>query len=469
MLDPFLQWALQTRGWALLPGDCLERMKDLPDNSIDAVVTDPPAGISFMNKDWDDDKGGRQQWVSWMARVMKEALRVLKPGGHALVWAIPRTSHWTAWAIEDAGFEVRDIINHAFGSGFPKSVAMGKQIDKMLGAPREVVGKRIHPTLKNPTEKKSRAYHVESLNSNETTESWDITAPASEEAKSWEGWGTNLKPAVEHWILARKPLIGTIAKNVLTHGTGAINIDACRVETADNLNGGAYAKNGSERTDEWGLSNGFRRNQGLEFKQPTGRWPANLILSHHPSCIETDEEVESPGYQINRFTDGAKPFGGGAGHEYTSEKISGGKRKIWLCHPNCPLRSCFPSAPGQQGRLTGGEPSQQTKNCYGQMEGRVPCEPRQESDTSAARFFYAAKANKGDRAGSSHPTVKAQSLMRYLCRLITPPGGLILDPFAGSGSTGQAALAEGFRCIMIEREAEYLTDIQRRMASRKGS
>ena len=188
--------------------DCLDWLKTIHDGSVDSCVTDPPAGISFMGKKWDHDKGGRDKWIDWFQSVMSEVHRVLKPGGHAVVWALPRTSHWTATGIENAGFEIRDVINHIFGSGFPKSHNVSKAIDKTAGV---------------------------------------------NEAKQWDGWGTALKPAHENWILARKPFKGTVAANVLEHGTGAINIDESRIDFDD-----------CERE---------------VTPNTTGRWPANLILS----------------------------------------------------------------------------------------------------------------------------------------------------------------------------------------------
>src|SRR5271166_2991347 len=210
-------------------GDCFEVLKSLPDCSVDSIVTDPPAGINFMNLEFDSDKGGRDQWVSWLTSIMGEAKRVLKHGGHALVWALPRTSHWSACAVENAGFEIRDIIAHVFGSGFPKSLDISKAIDKMAGAEREVL-----KTLPAGTGPLKRG-HVSSTGGGmsigtERSPELKVTAPSTDAAKEWEGWGTALKPAHEHWILARKPITeDTVAENVLKWGTGGINVDASRI------------------------------------------------------------------------------------------------------------------------------------------------------------------------------------------------------------------------------------------------
>ena len=294
----------------LLHGDCLERLRELPDCSVDACVTDPPYGLSFMGKAWDYDVPGAEVW--------REVLRVLKPGGHLLAFAGTRTQHRMAVQIEDAGFEIRDLIAWVYGSGFPKS--------------RNLDG-------------------------------------------DWQGWGTALKPALEPITVARKPLGGTVAANVLRHGTGAINVDGCRVGDS------------------------------------TGRWPANLI------------------------------------HD-------GSEDVVW-CFPQT---TPSPSKPVRQGGGQGYKPGAEygaARDGFGVGYG---------DSGSAARFFYCAKASKADRGVENvHPTVKPTELMRYLCRLVTPPGGVVLDPFMGSGSTGKAAVLEGFRFIGIEREAEYLEIARQRI------
>jgi hypothetical protein len=200
----------------LLVGDNAIWLKKIPDNSIDSIVTDPPAGISFMGRGWDTDKGGRDHWIAWMQEVATECKRVLKPGGHAFVWAIPRTSHWTATAWENAGFEIRDVVAHIFGSGFPKSLNIGKAVDKLQGNERKTVGKD-----KSGSERNCMAGDF-------TGGEYDLTKGTSE----WEGWGTALKPAREDWLLMRKPIESkTVAENCLKWGTGGINIDESRVET----------------------------------------------------------------------------------------------------------------------------------------------------------------------------------------------------------------------------------------------
>ena len=310
-------------------GDCLDSLKVMPDNSVDSIVTDPPYGLAFMSKKWDYDVPSVEIWA--------ECLRVLKPGGHLLAFAGTRTQHRMAVRIEDAGFEIRDMLAWVYGSGFPKS-----------------------HNLKNQS----------------------------------QGWGTALKPALEPITLARKPLIGTVAENVLKYGTGGLNIDGCRVGTTRGVPA-SLSKSKSSNTYGFGATVGHER----ELDPNIGRWPANFI--HDGS----DEVV------------GLFP------------QTTSGKMKQ---------------------HIDGG-----SFNVYGKQ---YPREVETIGDSgSASRFFYCAKASNRDRdEGNNHPTVKPTDLMRYLCRLITPPKGVILDPFMGSGSTGKAAILEGFQFIGCERERDYM-------------
>jgi hypothetical protein len=387
---------------AIHHGDSLQILPTIPSNSADSIVSDLPAGIGFMGKHWDRDRGGRDQWILWMQSIAVEAFRVAKPGAHALLWALPRTAHWTMTAFENAGWEIRDVVHHLFGTGFPKSVDVSKAIDKKAGAEREVIGESAN----------SRDRAGDAI-------SWDqgkpflITAPATAEAKQWEGYGTGLKPAVEHWILLKKPFIGTIAANVLIHGTGAINIAACRV-AANGEPTGASGGWGFTSTKGWNANN-IRARRKFEMKTNQGRWPANLVLS-------PDERVM-------------------AGFPDTKGCSS--------------LSTAMP-----EGRVFGGRRSQ------GAIYDDAGSAARyfNQFDDDEAIYIYAHKANKADRNGSRHPTVKSQKLMEWLVRLITPPGGTVLEPFAGSGSTGLAACTQGFSCILIEQELEYIEDCRKRLA-----
>jgi hypothetical protein len=418
----------------LYVGDCLKVLAGLPDASVDAVVTDPPAGVHFMGRDWDSDRGGRDRWIEWLGDRMCEAYRVLKPGGHALVWALPRTSHWTAMALEDAGFQIRDCVLHLFGGGFPKSLDVGKAIDKAAGAEREVVGRYVPPNGKtwNLSEDQARST-VGAVGHNSRSASLDRTAPATDDARHWEGWGTALKPGQEIWWLVRKPLQGTVAANVLEYGTGALNIGACRVEAS-----GRPARqatfNGYE-SDTYGTG----RSVGLATgTTDTGRWPSNVVFTHPPLVDDAGEVI--------------------------GDACSDG------CVPGCPVAELDAQSGVRpdNSRQSAGQPSD---GFHGGIHNGAS---RHRKDTAggASRYFpvfrYEAKAPASERPrladGTAWPTVKPLGLMRWLIRLITPPDGLVLDCFAGSGATAEAAVIEGFRCLLIERDPDAAELIRTRLS-----
>jgi site-specific DNA-methyltransferase (adenine-specific) len=385
--------------WRVEHGDCLDVMRGMADNSVDAVVTDPPYGLSFMGKRWDYDVPAVEVWA--------ECLRLLKPGGHLLAFAGTRTQHRMAVRIEDAGFEIRDMIAWVYGSGFPKSLDVSKAIDKAAGVEREVVGSRVKDDIRGG--KMHAANNVE-------RHVIDITAPATPEAQQWVGWGTALKPALEPITVARKPLGGTVAENVLEHGTGAINIDGCRVASLDEIapvtGKGTLCgtRDGYDRPwkhDPAALAaRQDRANAAIEKANTLGRWPANLI--HDGS-------------------DGVTGLLGDAARFFYCPKASKADRDEGL--------------EDFEVKRTGG----MTATDHGSML------------TGSGNERTTARANV-------HPTVKPTDLMRYLCRLVTPPGGIVLDPFTGSGSTGKAAVLEGFQFIGIEREAEYVALARARIA-----
>jgi len=288
---------MDSRKWEVRVGDCVGHLAELEDCSVDALVTDPPAGISFMGKDWDRDKGGRDAWIEWMAGVMKDVLRVLKPGAHGFVWALPRTSHWTATALENAGFEIRDIVTHLFGSGFPKSANISKAIDRAAGATVSVI----------------------------------------DAAREWEGWGTALKPASEHWILVRKPLSEkTVVKNVLKHGTGGINIDGCRIATNWDTDPTRRGWQGGRRPGTGPFTSGDRTRPTVKRGGPenaSGRWPANLVLNEEAARVldEQSGDLHPPGTRQNRTN--RSPFSSGtASLEYVDcINDTGGASRFFYC------------------------------------------------------------------------------------------------------------------------------------------
>lgn len=368
-------------------GDCLDILQTLPDNSVDAIVTDPPYGLSFMGKKWDYDVPSEDIW--------SECLRVLKPGGHLLAFAGTRTQHRMAVRIEDAGFEIRDMIAWVYGSGFPKSLDVSKAIDKAAGVERKrVAGPKSGGMASLNKGNASQGYrdsaYYEEGNMMLSSEA------ATPEAQQWSGWGTALKPALEPITVARKPLVGTVAANVLRHGTGAINVDGCWVRRdAEDVSG--WSQSGSNASENRSISGA---NYARDAKPDAdGRWPANLI--HDGSEEATD-----------LLTDAARFF--------------------------------YCAKTSKRDRDEG-------------------CEGLQERDGGHYAQDSWSRQNMGNtpdakrvKVRNHHPTVKPNDLMRYLCRLVTPPEGIVLDPFMGSGSTGKAAILEGFNFIGIEREPEYL-------------
>lgn len=361
----------------LLQGDCRKVLHTLDENSIDACVTDPPYGLKFMRKHWDHGVPGKAYW--------REVYDVLKPGAFLLAFGGTRTYHRLACAIEDAGFEVRDMVAWLYGSGFPKSMDISKAIDKAAGAEREKL--RIEASkLNNPPNlvggavrgddrpwrqrALARGYHEK-----------DGDTPITPQVVVWNGWGTAIKPALEPVCMARKPLSEkTVTANVLKWGTGAINIDGCRVEAVDQAqlekNYATVRKSGPRTNKIYGVDD---RDRSSARAHDAGRFPANVIHDGSDDVLRLFSRADN-------------------------------------------------------------------------------------ARSSAARFFYTTKADKNDRAGSQHPTVKPVLLLRYLCKLITPPNGIVLDPFAGTGTTGIAALSEDFSTILIEKEAEYVADIRRRFS-----
>ena len=455
----------QGHGVTLHHGDCLDVLRTLPDASVDSVVCDPPYGLEFMGKDWDAPwkassvgRGVRVEseraaemtergkghttpggpflaarvdstrvagkpFQDWCEAWATECLRVLKPGGHLLAFGGTRTWHRLACAVEDAGFEVRDSIAWMYGSGFPKSLDVSKAIDKAAGAERE--GSRSF-AVEGGMGGGRAGWTTQRCDSCDRTRGSQAgncqcpdAAPATDAARQWEGWGTALKPAFEPVVVARKPLAGTVAANVLAHGTGALNVDGCRNALRDDEDADALtARSGGVRgfADQYvgGTAKGA---------PPTdlskGRWPANVVLDESQA-------------------------------EALDEQSGEGSPK--------PARTGRKGGCSDNGTMTG----------YGTGDdvGTWPAD----AGGGASRFFYVAKADATERPrvnGTAHPTVKPLSLMRWLVRLVTPPGGTVLEPFAGSGTTVEACIIEGFDCIAIEKTDEYLPLIMQRIHRRR--
>jgi DNA modification methylase len=476
------------------PGDCLDVMRGMADNSVHAVVTDPPYNLAFMSREWDTHATPRD-FQDWCTEWAAECLRVLRPGGYLLAFGGTRTFHRLACAVEDAGFEIRDSIAWLYGSGFPKSLDVGKAIDK--AAPR--VGMYASFATHYAEQRKAagltheqvceagqfyaavnhggasanweRGYNVptraqwvvlapllglslEWLPLIERVEAerdvigsgtaglgggsngaahgggfgkvYDVTAPATSAAREWAGWGTALKPAFEPVVVARKPLTGSVAGNVQEWGCGALNITACRVNPGAAVSGGGgWAAHKVDETEGWDRPyvNGVDKTEG----HSAGRWPANVVLD--------GSQADALDQQSGITRDG----------------VAGGMR-------------------GFQTEYVGGEGKDRglPKMGYGGEGG-------------ASRFFptfrYQAKAPTAERPTYTtpdgrkvaHPTVKPLGLMRWLVKLVTPPGGTVLDPFAGSGATLEACLIEGFDCVAIERDPESLPLIQVRIDRQAGT
>lgn len=411
---------------------------DLEPCSIDALVTDPPAGISFMGKDWDGDKGGRDEWIAWLGTVLARAFIALKPGAHALVWALPRTSHWTALAVERAGFEIRDVVLHLFGSGFPKSLDVSKAIDARLGGEREP-DQYSGPNFAN-------AVYGSGMGGGETIAR---AAAATPEGAQWDGWGTALKPAAEYWILARKPLGGTVAETVLRYGTGGINIAGCRI--GDEGGGGTC----SNRAPDGRCLGHGNAALGSTVHAPAGdggdlgRWPAHVVLDEAAAAaLDAQSGVRTSGVFARRKTryrgdDGTRFIGVPDDFEITGSRggDSGGASRF------------FYVAKAPRSEKDQGLDHLPVVDAH-EVTGR---------DAASAGQSHARAGMHGARR-NVHPTVKSVALMRWLVRLVTPPGGVVLDMFAGSGTTGVAALAEGFSFVGVERDATYAEIARGRLA-----
>jgi len=377
----------------------------MPDASVDSVVTDPPYGLGKEPKArdvlraWLDGEEFKPGGAGFMGRawdafvpsplVWAECLRVLKPGGHLVAFAGSRTYDWIVMGVRLAGFEVRDQLIWMYGSGFPKSMNVSKAIDRAAGAERHALG----------TAKGAATQDTEALGA--FAPEYDITAPATDDARTWEGWGTALKPSHEPIVLARKPLAGTVAANVLEHGTGAINVDGCRVGT-DVVGWGGGAAGGNT----WNESNCGLAKSG-DARPVQGRWPANIIHDGSPEVLAVfpDDGDES------------------AARFFYSPKASRAERELGLAD--------FAPATVGDGRQTANDTAYQR----GKTERR-----------------------------NVHPTVKPVAVMRWLTRLVTPPGGVVLDPYTGSGTTGVAAALEGFEFVGCELSLEYVEIARARIA-----
>lgn len=464
-----------------------------------------------MGKKWDSDKGGRDKWIAWLTEGMKECLRVLKPGGMALVWCIPRTAHWTATAIEDAGFEIREKFYHIFGSGFPKSLDISAAIDRKIGKEREVIGKSEYAGRASDKGQQYKGWTREDKR--------DVTIPATPEAQRFSGYGTGLKPSVEEWVLAMKPLDGTFAENAIRHNLAGLNINGSRIGQ------GGQWKWDKPRGHGW---DGYEdAGEGTEYEgNSKGRWPSNLLLSHSPECREigvkkvkgekighrgknaifksTNKSSKGFDYTDSNGTETVPAYecaaGCPCGHVWATEELTecpecGCRKCEWVC----PVKILdLQAGPLKSGDLTG-QPRGENTNVYGKAGSTIGNPRYYKGDSgNASRFFktfspearfkYAGKASRTERelglkhhipcvkcngldtdwhldekgqrvkcVRNDHNTVKPLAIMEYLCNLTKcPDGGVVLDPFLGSGTTAIACVKTGRKFIGIDNDSHFI-------------
>lgn len=436
----------------IVHGDLLEVLAHWPAGCVDAVVTDPPYGLHFMGQEWDgfkantgkrvltDGLGGASgdagaydsrrnaEYGRFMQRVGRALFRVLKPGGHVLMFGAPRRHHWQGVALELAGFDVRDTLCWLFGEGFPKSHDVSKAIDRMHGAEREVIGENPHRKGRNPD-----GYHdgwARPWQHDPDARAMKLTAPATDDARRWQGWGTALKPGWEPVIVARKPLRGSVAANVLAHGTGALNVDGCRLPVAP----------GDEPQGGYGDgARPFERDaHGITHVSKEGRWPANVALDEGAAALLDAQAGDRGAFAPVRGTEPSAATNGiTQGHRARVEGVfhgdTGGASRFFYC------------AKARRGEREAGLREAEQRGTL----GNFPDDPGKSGALNVM---------------NNHPTVKPLELMRWLVRLITPPDGVVLDPFAGSGTTLCAAAMEGVRWVGIEQAERYVAIARARTA-----
>ncbi len=446
--------------WRVLLSDCVAAMRQLPEASVDAIVTDPPYELGFMGRAWD------ASGIAYSLDLWQEALRVLRPGGHLLAFGGTRTYHRMTCAVEDAGFEVRDSLHWFYGSGFPKSLDVGRAIDEALCT---LPGRHY--------------WHEASLPKGAKAEPGDHVCPRTPQGESWDGWGTALKPAHEPIVLARKPLAGEaiVAVSVLEQGTGGLNVDGCRIGFTSDADKGSAKPQGRATAKIGALAGGTQHDgERSEFgpDDAAGRWPPNVLLTHDPNCngacvlgcpvAALDQQSGNTGAQAR--VKGTEPrsktdaiFGKFAGRlegEFYGDR--GGASRFfptftWDPVLDVPFLYC--AKPARSERDAGLDDVMPTTSG----------EATEREDDSAGTKSPRAGAGRNGGAKNFHPTVKPIRLMEWLCRLVTPPGGLIVDPFLGSGTTGCAAVRQGFNFIGIELEEPYVQIAVRRIGLAAGA
>jgi site-specific DNA-methyltransferase (adenine-specific) len=491
----------------VINGNNIDILKTYPDNYFDAVVTDPPYGLgkepnaAELMKDWVENgyhevSGSGFMGKEWDAFVpqpvfWKEVFRVLKHGGHVLSFFGTRTYDWGVMSMRFAGFEVRDCIQWLYGSGFPKSHNISKALDKIEGAEREIIAKSKNGAGASPQKINNHAKGDTGIGMLDGSgKEFDITAPSTEAAKQWDGWGSALKPANEPIVLARKPLEKglSIAENILKWGVGGINIDASRIGNESRTT--PIFSNDTKTDNTTFTLNSNIQHERVETNQ--GRFPANIILTHHEDCeCKGTKKVKAIKggckFESAFFKSGESNFkkDGGIGDADGNETI-----EDWDCHEDCPIRILDEqSGVSKSSASIRNNKKRNEDNIYGGGKGipQVSLESNFSDKGGASRFFYVAKASKAERnkglegfeekrmegrdegqdersvafkarptpMANVHPTVKPIKLMQYLVKMITPPNGIVLDPFCGSGTTGVACKLDGFQFVGMEQDPEY--------------
>lgn len=434
--------------WWVEGGDCRDLLRLLPDECIDAVVTDPPYEIGFMSAGWD------RTGIAFDVEMWKQVLRVCKPGVHLLSFGGNRTYHRMACAVEDAGWEIRDQIDWIYGEGMPHGTDISKAIDKSAGAVRRVIGQRkLTGSAALDWKEKGGTYGAGTDSRGKKPKIIDITEPATEAAKAWDGWGTGLKPGHEPVVLARKPFRGSVQSNVTKHGAGAINVDACRIAAEGRPLRVAAAGKGHIPREGVGGS----RAAG---ETSEGRWPANVVFSHAEGCecIGRRKVKAAPSWNDNRppssFT-GSETSPVHHGDPDGTETV-----EVWSCVPWCPVGmlegggeggavryfNCFPYEPLFYEPKA--DRDEREKGCEG-LPAELVGDGRQTLNDTPYQRGKTPRRN-------THTTVKPVGITRWLSRLITRPGGLILDPFAGSGTGGISALADDFRWLGFDNTPKHV-------------
>lgn len=439
----------------LLRGDCLELLRELPDNSVDAVITDPPYELGFMGKAWDSSG------IAYNVELWSECLRVLKPGGHLLAFGGTRTYHRMACAIEDAGFEIRDSIHWTYASGMPHSLNVAKAMDKTAGF-LEAEGQRFS-TAGRGGERLPAC----------PSKGYVPPEPKSAEAKRWAGWGTNLKPTHEPIVVARKLLEGSVVANVLAYGTGALNIDAGRVafsgedDERESKTKNRHADFGTEPGGNT-IYGDYSMVERTNYDAPA-RWPSNTIVTHHPECRRVGTAEEN--FEVNAgFTGERQAEGWGTRRPVTKRTTAA--VPVWECVEGCPTGELGDAARFfTQANFSEADwprtlyfPKASPRERNAGLE-HLPVR-RPDTRSKAAMGMFAEKGVQPQR--NAHPTVKPVALMRHLIRLTTPPDGIVLDPFIGSGTTAVAAILEGFDWVGCEMTAEYWPIIEARVTWAEG-